>query len=63
MTFLDRFMKDITLLPYLYESPEFQVFIRPVGGNLDNALKGMTPMTTDDILARFRAIMPVNEVS
>jgi hypothetical protein len=63
MTFLDRFMKDITLLPYLYESPEFQVFVRTPGPTLDAALKGMAPMTTDDILARFRTIMPVNEVS
>ncbi len=61
MHFLDRFMKDLTLLPYLYESPEFQVFLRPQG-DLEKALKTLPLMTTDDILGRLRTIMPVNEV-
>ncbi len=26
--FLDRFIKEIAVLPYLYESDEFQVFVR-----------------------------------
>lgn len=27
--FLDKFMKEISQLPYLYESEEFQIFLRP----------------------------------
>jgi len=29
--FLDKFMKDIAGLPYLYESQEFATFLRPAG--------------------------------
>jgi hypothetical protein len=54
-------MKDITLLPYLYESQEFQTFIRPPGNSLEGAVKSLPLMTTDDILLRYRTIIPVNE--
>jgi hypothetical protein len=62
MHFLDRFMKDVTLLPYLYESAEFQVFARPQG-DIEKAMKTLPLQTTDDILLRFRTIMPINEVT
>jgi hypothetical protein len=55
-------MKDITMLPYLYESQEFQTFIRPTV-DLEKALKTMPIQTTDDFLLKLRAVMPVNEVS
>jgi len=60
MFFLDRFLKDIALLPYLYESAEFQMFVRPLG-DLEKAIKALGNQNTDDILHRFRVIMPVNE--
>ena len=61
MQFLDRFIKEICCLPYLYESQEFQTFLRP-NGELEKALDALPKMTTDELLARFRQVMPVNEV-
>lgn len=39
MHFLDRFMKDCACLPYLYESSEMQLFIRPQG-DVEKVIKG-----------------------
>lgn len=61
MHFLDRFLKDICVLPYLYESQEFQIFLRPQG-ELEKCFKSLPPMTTDDVLHKFRVVMPINEV-
>jgi hypothetical protein len=55
-------MKEIGLLPYLYESEEFQAFIRPQG-DVEKCLKTLPKMTTDQLLERYRNVMPVNEVS
>jgi hypothetical protein len=60
-TFLDRFIKEICQLPYLYESIEFQTFMRPQG-DLEKAMAMLPKQTTDELLARFRDVMPVNEV-
>lgn len=60
--FLDKFIKDICLLPYLYESIEFQTFLRPQG-DLEKAFAALPKQTTDDLLSRFREVMPVNEVT
>jgi hypothetical protein len=62
MHFLDRFMKDICILPYLYQSAELQVFLRP-NGDLEKAFKSMPIQSTDDLIIRFRNCMPVNEVT
>lgn len=64
--FLDKFLKDICQLPYLYESQEFQIFLRPQAPNandVERALESLPKMTTDDLLARFRVCMPVNEMA
>lgn len=63
MFFLDRFMRQIAELPYLYESDELQVFLRPTGTDVCKALETMPRLTTDDLLARFRVCMPVNEMA
>jgi hypothetical protein len=49
MFFLDRFMKDIGSLPYLYESQELQVFLRPTGP-VEGALKVLNNMITDELI-------------
>ena len=54
-------MKEIGRLPYLYESEEFQVFLRPQG-DVEKCLKQMPKINTDQLLERFRNCMPVNEV-
>jgi hypothetical protein len=59
--FLDRFIKEVSKLPYLYESIEFQTFLRP-NGDLEKALNNLPKQTTDEILAKFRSSIPVNEV-
>ena len=61
MYFLDRFIKEICSLPYLYESIEFDIFLRPQG-DLEKALNGLPKFTTDDVLAKFREKIPINEV-
>lgn len=61
MFFLDRFIKDISSLPYLYESEEFKTFLRPTG-DLDKCMAGLPKLTTDDILKRFREKIPLHEV-
>ena len=64
MHFLDRFIKGICLLPYLYESEEFQLFMRPPEGSSSEKALGLLPkLTTDDLLKRFRIVMPVNEMA
>lgn len=62
MFFLDRFIKDICALPYLYESEEFKLFLRPPG-DLEKTLKNLIPLTTDDVLARSREKVPLLEVT
>lgn len=49
MHFLDRFLKDVANLPYLYESAELQVFLRPQG-ELEKCFKSMNPLITDEQL-------------
>lgn len=64
--FLDRFLKELCQLPYLYESEEFQCFLRPQAPNandVDRALETLPRLTTDDLLQRFRTVMPVNEMA
>ena len=59
--FLDRFLKEICQLPYLYESHEFATFLRPTG-EVEKALESLPPLSTDDLLMRFRNALPINEV-
>jgi sorting nexin-1/2 len=59
--FLDRFMKEVCQLPYLYESEEFQAFLR--SPDTEKALDTLPRLTTDDLLNRFRTVMPVNEMA
>lgn len=61
MHFLDRFIKEICGLPYLYESQEFEMFIRPPA-DLEKSLKSLPHLTTDEMLARYRDLVPLNEV-
>ena len=64
--FLDRFMRTICELPYLYESEELQTFLRPppqFATDVTRALETMPRLTTDDLLIRFRNCMPVNEMA
>ena len=61
MFFLDRFIKDISSLPYLYESEEFKTFLRPLG-DLEKCMTSLPKLTTDDILKRFREKIPLHEV-
>jgi len=64
--FLDRFLKETCRLPYLYESEELQAFLRPQppnDKNVEAALELLPRLTTDDLLTRFRTVMPVNEMA
>lgn len=59
-------MKECCQLPYLYESEEFQIFLRPPAPNVNDcekALEMLPRVTTDDLLARFRLVMPINEMA
>jgi sorting nexin-1/2 len=58
--FLDKFMKDIAGLPYLYESQEFATFLRPAG-DVDACFAQLPHLSTDQMLSRFREVIPVNE--
>ena len=60
MYFLEKFMKDIAGLPYLYESQEFATFLRPAG-DLENCFNQLPLLSTDQMLARFREVIPVSE--
>jgi sorting nexin-1/2 len=60
MYFLDRFIKEICSLPYLYESHEFDVFLRPPA-DLEKCMKSLSNLSTDDLLYRFRKMIPLNE--
>ena len=59
-------MRNICELPYLYESDEFQVFLRPQAPNQNDvcrALETMPKLNSDDLLIRFRSCLPVNEMA
>jgi sorting nexin-1/2 len=58
--FLDKFMKDIAGLPYLYESQEFATFLRPAG-DVEACFQQLPLLTTDQMLSRFREVIPVDE--
>ena len=59
--FLNKFMQDISGLPYLYESQEFQTFLRPSGADLEQCFNQLPILTTEMQLERFREVLPVNE--
>jgi hypothetical protein len=48
-------------LPYLYESPEFLLFVRPTHGDYEKSLATLTKQSTDDLMFRFRTCIPINE--
>ncbi len=58
--FLDRFMKEICRLPYLYESEELQGFLRPQG-DVERYLKMMPRQGVSSILARMRQKIQIYE--
>ncbi len=60
MYFLNKFLKDIAGLPYLYESQEFATFLRPAG-DIEHCFNQLPHLSTDQMLARFREVIPVNE--
>ena len=60
MFFLDRFIKDISQLPYLYESEAFKTFLRPPG-DLGKALDALPKPNTDDLLKKYREKIPILE--
>lgn len=60
--FLDRFIKEVCQLPYLYESQEFQTFLRPQG-ELEKALDQLPKLGSEGLLKRFREVMPINEMA
>ena len=62
MFFLDRFIKDISNLPYLYEGEEFKTFLRPPG-DLEKAFNNLPKQTTDDLLKKYREKIPILEES
>jgi hypothetical protein len=60
MHFLNKFLQDISGLPYLYESQEFATFLRPAG-DVEMCFAQLPHMSTDQLLSRFREVIPVNE--
>lgn len=60
--FLDLFLKECASLKYLAMSKELQVFLRPQG-DLDQLMKKMYKPKMQDLLAQYRATLPVTEVS
>lgn len=59
MFYLNRFVEDLCHLPYLYESQEFAIFLRPPG-DFDLCIASLPPLTTETMLARLREIVPLN---
>ena len=63
MFYLNKFMKDIAQLPYLYESEEFALFLRPPTADIDQAFMQLPLLTSDKLLARLREVMPLQETN
>ena len=60
--FLDRFCKELSTLPYIYESDEFKIFIMPgEGKSVEKELENLPHLSTGDILVKLRAKIPINE--
>ncbi|TNV81241.1 hypothetical protein FGO68_gene10278 [Halteria grandinella] len=55
---LNSFMKEIAQLPYIYESQEFALFLRPPG-DLEAVFSQLPSMNTFKLLDRLREVMPV----
>jgi sorting nexin-1/2 len=62
MHFLDLFLKECCELRYIAASPELQMFLRP-SGDLEVMLKKIYKPKPGDLLAIYRATLPVVEVS
>jgi PX domain len=62
MFYLNKFIKDVCLLPYLYESAEFAAFLRP-SGDVDHCLQSLPPLNTEAVLGRLRELVPMNEAA
>ena len=60
--FLDLFLKECASLRYLAQSKELQIFLRPQGDLNQLMQKSYKPKLLD-ILATYRATLPVVEVS
>ena len=60
--FLDLFLKECCSLKYLAQSKELQIFLRPQGDLEKLMSKQYRPKLTD-VLATYRATLPVVEVS
>lgn len=59
MHHLNSFLKEITQLPYLYESQEFSLFIRPPG-DLETVYSQLPSMNPVKLLDRLRQVMPID---
>ena len=60
--FLDLFLKECASLRYLAQSKELQIFLRPQGDLTQLMQKQYKPKLVD-VLATYRATLPVVEVS
>jgi len=60
--FLDLFVKECCSLKYLAMSKELQVFLRPQG-DLEKLMQKQYKPKLSDVLATYRATIPVAEVS
>ena len=62
LCFLDRFMKEVSTLPYLYESDEFKIFIMPgEGKSCEKELERLPVLSTTEQIQRLRSKIPINE--
>ena len=59
--FLNKFMRDCCQLPYLFESQEFMLFLRPPTDNIEKALEALPKRTTNDFMAVYRSWIPLQE--
>ena len=62
MYFLDKFLKDLACLPYLFQSAELQLFLRPPQ-DVIKSLEALPRISTEDLLARFRKELPIQETN
>lgn len=56
----NRFMRDISEIPYLWESEEIKMFLRPAL-SVSESLNLLPAPTTDDTLLKMKATMKVKE--
>ena len=60
--YLERFLRKLSHFGYIINGPEFQIFCRPPGPNVEAQLKKLPEMSSQDLYERLAQATLINDV-